>query len=119
MPQSSKNSHEIRRMIGRKIRLRRIRLDITRKDFAERISLSQASVSNIENGKQSLGAERLWEVAVVLGCSPSDLLPPIPDGCKQFEDEARKLEDEEARRWAEDIIAVARSAGEPSPQHSA
>lgn len=101
-------------MIGRKIRVRRIQLDITRKDFAERVQLSQASISNIENGKQSLSAERLWEIAVVLGCSPSDLLPPVPDGCKQFEDEARKLEDEEARRWAQDIISVARSAGGPS-----
>lgn len=89
----------IRGKIGKKIRTRRMSIGMTRKAFAEELELSQASISNIENGKQSLTAEKLWCVALVLRCTPADLLPPVPEEYRGFEKQLQAIEDQEAKMW--------------------
>lgn len=77
---------------------------MTMKGFAHKLDFSQASVSNIEKGKQSLTAEKLWHVALVLGCTPGDLLPPIPEEYKHFEKQLEEIEDEQTRKWGQELI---------------
>jgi len=100
----SKQLKEICDNIGTKIKSRRLAIGMTRKSFAHEIEFSQASVSNIENGKQSVTAEKLWHIALILGCSPGDLLPPIPEEYKNFEKQLEEIEDEKTRKWGQELI---------------
>jgi transcriptional regulator with XRE-family HTH domain len=95
---------EIRCNIGMKIRSRRLTIGMTRKAFAEELDLSQASVSNIENGKQSLTAEKLWHVSLVLGCPTHDLLPPVPVEYQNFEEELHGIDDKKTREWGHELV---------------
>lgn len=97
---------EIRSKIGNKIRTRRMSIRMTRKAFGEALEFSQASISNIENGKQSLTAEKLWHVALVLRCPPSDLIPPMPVEYQDFEKQLRAIEDQETKGWAQELVKV-------------
>ncbi|TSC79900.1 MAG: hypothetical protein G01um101425_377 [Candidatus Peregrinibacteria bacterium Gr01-1014_25] len=74
------------------------------KILARKIGLSQGSVSNIEKGRQSVTAERLWQIALALGCTPNDLLPPVPDNFKDYEANLRKLETSDAEEFAKSVI---------------
>ena len=67
--------------IGRTIRALRMRLHLTQGDFAARLGMLQAPVSNIEGGKNFPSAQVLYRISKVLGVSldeifnPSGLLP--------------------------------------------
>lgn len=95
---------EMRKGIGKKIRLQRKKRDMDTKILARKIGLSQGSVSNIEKGRQSVTAERLWQIALALGCTPNDLLPPVPDNFKDYEENLRKLETSDAEEFAKSVI---------------
>ncbi len=70
--------------IGRTIRALRMRLHLTQGDFAARLGMLQAPVSNIEGGKNFPSAQVLYRISKVLGVSldeifnPSGLLPACP-----------------------------------------
>lgn len=100
----SKQLKEICDSIGIKIHNRRLAIGMTRKVFAHKLEFSQASVSNIEKGKQSLTAEKLWQVALILACTPADLMPPIPEEYKNFEKQLEEIEDEKTRKWGQELI---------------
>ncbi len=95
---------KIRIKIGTKIRMRRKQLDMDPKVFGKKIKVSRGTVSNIENAKQSVSSERLWQIAVALGCTPNDLMPPVPEEYKDFEKNLKKIEDDEAKKWAQNVI---------------
>lgn len=99
----SEQLKEICVTIGEEIRKRRSTIGMTRKEFGSKLDFSQASVSNIEKGKQSLTAGKLWQVALVLGCSPSEILPPIPEEYKMFEKELAKM-DKKTRQWGYELL---------------
>lgn len=94
----------VQKKVGTKIRQQRKRRDMDIKVLASKIGLSQGSVSNIENGKQSISAERLWQIALALGCMPNDLLPPVPDKFVEFEANLQQLENEQAQEFAKNVI---------------
>lgn len=47
---------------------------LTQAQVAERISVEKETVSRLESGKISLTVERLQQLAVIFGCSVTDLL---------------------------------------------
>lgn len=100
----SKQLEEICVSIGSKIHCRRSTIGMTRKEFAQKLEFSPASVSNIEKGKQSLTAEKLWQVALVLGCAPGSLLPEIPEEYKNFEKQLANIEDSKTREWGHKLL---------------
>lgn len=104
----------VQKKIGVKIRQQRKKRDMETKMLASEIGLSQGSISNIENGKQSITAERLWQIAVALGCDANDLLPPVPNRFAEFEANIMQMEKEEAKEFAKNVII---SSGSP-PSHS-
>ncbi len=99
-----KELEAIRTKIGIKIGHRRKEIDLDMKVLAEKVGLSQGSISNIEKGRQSITAERLWQFSVALGCSPTKLLPSVPDEIKEFDKNIEKLENEEAKEFAKIIV---------------
>jgi transcriptional regulator with XRE-family HTH domain len=100
----SKQLKEICVTIGLKIRHRRLKIGMTRKIFAFELELSSASISNIEKGKQSVSAEKLWHVALVLGCPPGDLLPAVPEEYQLFEEQLKEIDNEKTRKWGQELI---------------
>jgi transcriptional regulator with XRE-family HTH domain len=61
--------------IGRNILLRRTALGMLQGELAQQAGMSQAHLSNIEQGKRSLTVEVLAVFANVLDCEMADLLP--------------------------------------------
>jgi Zn-dependent peptidase ImmA (M78 family)/transcriptional regulator with XRE-family HTH domain len=62
--------------IGRTIRALRMRLHLTQGDFAARLGMLQAPVSNIEGGKNFPSAQVLYRISKVLGVTLDELFNP-------------------------------------------
>lgn len=57
--------------IGNRIRTRRKQLNMTQKDLADKVNLSEGSISRYENGKvEEAATSKLNEFATVLGVEP-------------------------------------------------
>lgn len=96
---------QIRKEIGNNIRSRRLQLRMEMKELGSKIGLSQSSITNIEKGRQSITAERLWQITLVLRCSPQDLLPPIPQEFKDYEENMAKLKNEKLKKFAIGVLS--------------
>lgn len=57
-----------------KIREMRRNLHISQADFAEKVGASLRTVSSWERGETIPDAEKIWNCAVALGCTPNDIL---------------------------------------------
>lgn len=60
---------------GALIYLARIDRDLTQQDLAGRLSITRATIANIESGRTNLTVARLFEFAEGLGVEVSSLLP--------------------------------------------
>lgn len=57
--------------IGNRIRTRRKQLNMTQKDLADKVNLSEGSISRYENGKvEEASTSKLNEFATILGVEP-------------------------------------------------
>ena len=81
MKKSSKKPHRIKGEVDWKAVGRRIRelrgFDITQKEFAERVSISQNYLSTIEHGKVQIGSEVLLRISRTFGKSMEWLLTGV------------------------------------------
>lgn len=98
---------QIRRAVGIKIRNARQRHRQSAERVAKRLGMSRVGLTHIEKGRNNINAIQLWKLACVFGCSPSDLLPPIPDGFALTKVDYQKIVDanEEAAGWAKELFA--------------
>lgn len=60
--------------VGYRIKLVRLRKNMTQTELADAIGISKAHISNIENGKTIVTMENLFLIKKALGCSFRDLL---------------------------------------------
>ncbi|HLU55149.1 MAG TPA: helix-turn-helix domain-containing protein [Pseudonocardia sp.] len=65
--------------IGSSVRRARLRSGMSTRELAQRASLSQPFLSNIENGRSSPSVATLYRLAAALGVGATDLLPPSLD----------------------------------------
>jgi len=65
--------------IGSSVRRARRRSGLSTRELAQRASLSQPFLSNIENGRSSPSVATLYKLAAALGIGATDLLPAGPD----------------------------------------
>ncbi len=63
------------RDVGRRVRETRKKIGMTQKFLASRVSLSRASVTNLEMGRQKLMLHTLVDIATELRVAPDDLIP--------------------------------------------
>lgn len=61
--------------VGNKIRQRREELGLTQQALASAVDLSRTSITNIEQGRQKLLVNTLFDIAKALEVSMADLLP--------------------------------------------
>ena len=64
--------------LGRRIRLRRVELDLTQGDLGEAIDMPYQQLHRIEAGKRSLRVEQLAAIAGALRCPMGYLLGEVP-----------------------------------------
>lgn len=55
------------------IRAERARADMTQDELAERLGTSKTTVSLWESARQVPGGDKVYAIAVALGCTPNDL----------------------------------------------
>lgn len=93
------------RMVGQRIRERRVQRGLTQNQLAELLSLSRTSITNIESGRQKLLVHTLVELAVILEIDISRLLPEITISTKRPVDEAMpEGTDETDRRFVTGLV---------------
>ena len=74
----AREESDLRTNVGRRIREWRLRRELSQAEVARRASITQASLSNYENGKRDLPLSTLLGVAGALNVSLGDLLD-LPD----------------------------------------
>ena len=65
--------------IGKLVLLRRKQLGLTQVELAEKISVTRASIANIETGRQRPTLDTFYSIAEALDCEPWDLVPNKKD----------------------------------------
>jgi transcriptional regulator with XRE-family HTH domain len=73
-------SRELYAKVGERIREARLDRQLSQGQLGRRVSLTRASISNLELGRQKLLLHTLYDIAVALGVQPSALLPPLSLG---------------------------------------
>lgn len=66
--------------VGNRIRERRDELGLTQQALASAVGLSRTSITNIEQGRQKLLINTLFDIAETLEVSIADLLPDSENG---------------------------------------
>jgi transcriptional regulator with XRE-family HTH domain len=60
--------------IGHRIKRRRAELGMFQGDLSRALGISQAYLSNLEQGKRAMDVQLLEQIAIILRCKMSDLL---------------------------------------------
>ncbi len=61
---------------GLRLKLARLKADLTQEQLAERAGLHRTFVGLLERGESGISVERLPDLANALGVEPAELLPP-------------------------------------------
>ncbi len=69
----------LNKVIGSRLKQRRMSQEITQIELAKRVGLSRTSIANIEAGQQCPPLPVLYEICQELGTDPSILLPKFTD----------------------------------------
>lgn len=70
-------------MVGEKIKYRRVELGLTQDELCKKAGISKSFLSEIENGKKSISAETLLNIAEALNVSLDFLMKGISHTIKQ------------------------------------
>ena len=112
-------------LIGERVRRYREGRDLTQETLAEQVSISRASIVNIEKGRQRPPVHVLWDIAEKLGIEAADLIPdqveladatpeaPLDENILSLIDEASEGDQAVKRRLVEFIRSVKADGGQP------
>ena len=71
-------AQEMNKYVGARIRARRKSLKMTVDQFAAQLGTCYMGACYYEIGRNGVSLARLYQIAEVLQCQPSDFLPPFP-----------------------------------------
>jgi transcriptional regulator with XRE-family HTH domain len=66
----------LRLTFARNVRLARERAGLSQRDLCGTTGISQAYLSQVENGRWNVGLDNIAKIAVAVGVAPHDLLDP-------------------------------------------
>ncbi len=67
----------IYKLVGERIKKRRIELEMTQEDLAKCIGILRTSVANIESGRQRAPLNILYKICGILKIEPNNLMPTM------------------------------------------
>ncbi|HSW73372.1 MAG TPA: helix-turn-helix transcriptional regulator [Chlamydiales bacterium] len=70
-----KKKSKLQKEFGKRIRKRRLFLDLSQEQLAELAGLHRNYIGSVERGERNLSLENIVALAKALKCSPKDLLP--------------------------------------------
>jgi transcriptional regulator with XRE-family HTH domain len=73
------NEDELYLHIGVRLQKKRKALKMSQQEVGERVGLGRASVSQIEAGEQQTSLRVLYDICIVLGLEPSEIMPTIAE----------------------------------------
>lgn len=73
----NKKINNLSRLFGKKIKIERIKQDISQEQLAEKAQLHRTTLGQIENGKNSPTLDTISKIANALNLSISDLLSDL------------------------------------------
>lgn len=90
---------------GKLIKKQREYMSLTQEELAKKVSLSRASIANIESGRQKVLLHQLYVFAKYLNKKPSELLPTI----EIFEQDhsSPKMKTKKDQEWVSAIMRKA------------
>lgn len=92
---------EIYFQIGRKLKELREEYGLKQSQVAEKIGLTRSSIANIEQGRQKIQIDTLYELAYLYKVTVVDLLPELSNLAKFKDQESLKvLEDDKAKIYS-------------------
>jgi transcriptional regulator with XRE-family HTH domain len=68
------NNEHLKKQLGHRIKVRRVDCRLTQEELADRISMKQGQLSQVERGLLGLSVSQLVAIARALDCQVSDLL---------------------------------------------
>ena len=70
-------SNELAKLFGRNIKAARAKRDINQERLCELADIDRSYLSRIENGNCKVALEKVYEIALALDCSLTDILPEL------------------------------------------
>lgn len=74
---------DMRRLLGRNVRTKRIEAELTQEQLSERSGFSQQYISDMERGLRNPTIVSLYELAQALGTTPVALISPDEEAAKE------------------------------------
>jgi transcriptional regulator with XRE-family HTH domain len=74
---------DMRRLLGRNVRNRRVEAGLTQEQLSERSGFSQQYISDMERGLRNPTIVSLYELAQALGTTPVVLITPDPEAAAE------------------------------------
>lgn len=82
----------IYQLVGSKIRKRRVAKGLTQESLGEQVGLSRSSITNVEQGRQTILLHQFFDFAQALDVEPQSLLPELrPKDSPQIPTEIARL----------------------------
>ncbi len=69
-PRTPHPDEVITRLVGQRIRMRRVMKGYNRKDLAQKLGVSYQQIQKYETGNNRIGASSLWQIARELEVTP-------------------------------------------------
>lgn len=67
----------LNKKVGHLVKKQRIGKGFTLVELGKKVGLTKAAISNIENGRQRIYLDTIYDMAGVLACNITDLVPPV------------------------------------------
>lgn len=78
-PRTPHPDEVITRLVGQRIRMRRVMQGYNRKDLAQKLGVSYQQIQKYETGNNRIGASSLWQIARELEVTPGYFLQNIEE----------------------------------------
>lgn len=88
---------DMRKVVGANVLRLRLERSLSQEELSFRSGFGRAYLSGLETGKRNPTVVTLWELAVVLGATPTELVTPAPAGVN-FADPIKRTKRRSPRR---------------------
>lgn len=82
----------IKKLFGKRVKEKRIKLELTQEQLAEKIGISSKSLSQIELGNNFVSSENLEAICIALNTTPKTLFDFVDENIDNYKIVSQKLQ---------------------------